>query len=95
MQVETEGSLELSESEKSEQLDIILNEKLKYDEVEGIGSEILTDLEVEQKIEDFFHEEDECEHSGHEKAKIVGCAANEEVIFACYFEICWVRLGVV
>ena len=47
-EVETEGSVERSETEEGEVLHIVLDEQLEQDPVEGVWSQVLADLVVEE-----------------------------------------------
>ena len=69
-----------SASQEGEELQIALNEDFDEDQPEGLGSEVLADLVVEQAVEDFVVEELEHKHEGHREHKEVEQVVEEQVV---------------
>ena len=87
MEVETEGGVEGSETEEGEVLHIVLNEQLEEDPVEGVWSQVLADLVVEEQVEDPVEEEDDEEGGWEEEGEVVHGAFDEQVVLPFFGDV--------
>ena len=93
--MEAEGSIDGSETQEREILNVSLNQHFNQDELEVVHSQILADFVVEEKVEYSVEDEEQDKRGRDAEAEVVDGAAQEDVAFAFLLEVFRIREWIV